>query len=269
MRSQELEFIRQLVQEQSGMLLSPDKDYLVESRLEPLLKEQRLADLSDLVSKLRGGGPIRKQVVEAMLVNETSFFRDKRPFDVLGASLMPELLKARAKERRITVWCAACSTGQEPYSVAMVIKGLLPAGWSVRIVATDLSEYALNRGRSGVYTLLEVNRGLPADMLARWFDRDDAKWKVKEELRQLVQWRNVNLLQRWPHMSPFDVVFMRNVLIYFDPDTNREILRQLRQRALRPDGYLFLGAGETTFNLDTTFTRSPFGAGCYRLESQP
>ncbi|MCZ7527731.1 MAG: protein-glutamate O-methyltransferase CheR [Acidimicrobiia bacterium] len=265
----EFDYIRELVRNRSAIVLDPGKEYLVESRLVPLARSEGLESIADLVSELRNGsgaGRLATQVVEAMTTNETSFFRDVHPFEALRSAVLPDLLKKRSGERALTIWCGAASSGQEPYSIAMTIKEHFPelGGWSIRFLATDLSTEMLEKARAGRYAQIEANRGLPAHLLVKYFERRGTGWQVKDELRGMVDYRPLNLIEPWPSLPRCDLVFLRNVLIYFDVETKRAILEKIRQ-VLRPDGYLFLGAAETTMNIHDGFERVPIDrAGCYR-----
>lgn len=264
------EFLRQLVRQRSGIVLGEDKAYLLESRLNPLAKAIGIADLAALTARLRGepSGQLSRQVVEAMTTNETFFFRDIHPFECLKKLVFPDLIAKRAGERRLDMWCAASSTGQEPYSIAMTMREHFPqiAGWSVRLLATDLATEVLKKARDGRYSQLEVNRGLPAPLLIKWFTKDGLDWKVKDDLRRMIEYRELNLLENYPISGGLDVIFIRNVLIYFDVETKKQILAKCR-RLLRPDGFLFLGGAETTMNIDDNFVRVEFDkGGCYRLK---
>ena len=265
----EFDFVRKLVHEQSAIVLEDGKGYLVESRLSPIARKAGLASLSELVARLqsRRDDALQREVVEAMTTNETTFFRDRHPFDALRDVLLPELLAARAKERRLTIWSAASSTGQEPYSIAMLLREHFPEllTWNVRILATDLNEEVLAKARAGQYGQVEINRGLAAPMLMKYFTRDGLKWIISGDLRRMVDFQQMNLAAPWPTMPPIDVIFLRNVLIYFDAPTKKRILANARQ-LLRPDGVLFLGGAETTINLDDAFERMPHEkAAVYRL----
>ena len=202
-----------------------------------------------------------------MTTNETTFFRDVHPFDALRTRVIPELMAARANERALTIWCGASSSGQEPYSIAITLREHFPqlAGWKVRLLATDLSSEMVRRTTAGSFSQLEVNRGMPAPMLVKWFDRRGVHWQAKPELCAMIEAFEMNLATPWPTLPAFDVVFLRNVLIYFDVETKRTILGKVR-RAMRPDGWLFLGGAETTLNLDDAFERVAVDrATCYRL----
>jgi len=268
----EFDFVRKLVHEQSAIVLEDGKGYLVESRLSPIARKAGLASLSELVARLqsRRDDALQREVVEAMTTNETTFFRDRHPFDALRDVLLPELLAARAKERRLTIWSAASSTGQEPYSIAMLLREHFPEllTWNVRILATDLNEEVLAKARAGQYGQVEINRGLAAPMLMKYFTRDGLKWIISGDLRRMVDFQQMNLAAPWPTMPPIDVIFLRNVLIYFDAPTKKRILANARQ-LLRPDGVLFLGGAETTINLDDAFERMPHEkAAVYRLRKR-
>jgi chemotaxis protein methyltransferase CheR len=253
-------FVRDLVRRESAIVLDTGKEYLVESRLTPLARQAGQVDVNAFVSALRSryNPVLTRQVVEALTTNETSWFRDGDPFAALRSDLFPALARNRPS-RQLRVWCAACSSGQEPYSVAMTALDT-PAltGWKVEIVATDLNEEVLARARAGTYSQLEVNRGLPASTLVRHFTRDGAHWRITPALAAAVTFRPLNLVRPFPAMGAFDVVLLRNVLIYFDLPTKRDILRRVRQ-VLSPDGYLFLGAAEMTMGVDDSWERVPAG----------
>lgn len=263
-------YISELVRSRSAIVLEPGKEYLVESRLIPLARSEGLADLAAVVIKLRTtrDAALATKVVEAMTTNETSWFRDQHPFDLFTRTVLPALATARSASKRLDVWCAAASSGQEPYSLAMLLQDWLITrpGWQARITATDISEDILAKARAARYSQLEVNRGLPAAMLVRHFDRAGTEWQVKEPLRRMIDYRQLNLAVPFPPMATYDVVFCRNVLIYFDTPTKKAILQRIR-RVLKPDGYLFLGGAETTLNLDDAFTRVHVDkATCYQLK---
>ena len=254
----EFAWVCQLVRRRSAIVLEPGKEYLVESRLLPVARTAGDATVGALVQRLRREpeGRLSDAVVEAMTTNETSFFRDQHPFDALSRHVLPDLIARRASERRLSIWCGAASAGQEPYTVAMLVREALAAhpGFTASVLATDLSQQMLTRTRDGRYSQLEVNRGLPAGMLVRWFDKVGTQWQVKPELRAMVQTRLVNLAGPFPPLGRHDVVFLRNVLIYFDTATKRQVLERVR-RVLRPDGYLFLGGAETTLTIDDAWER--------------
>lgn len=262
------DFLCNFVREKSAIVLEPSKAYLVESRLNPVARENGLASLDDLVAALKkpGNRDIATQVIDAMTTNESSFFRDLHPFEALKTMIIPELMEKRAKERTLNIWSNACSSGQEVYSIAMLLRESFPAlaSWKVRLIASDLSTSILKKAQEGVFNQTEVNRGLPMPMLIKYFTKNGLQWQVKEDIRKSIEFREVNLIETWPPTLPtMDIVFLRNVLIYFSPETKTTILNKVH-RILRPDGCLFLGGAETTMNLDTKFVRTPVGkATCY------
>ena len=255
---QDLSYVRTLVYDASAIVIEPGKEYLVEARLDPLAREAGFASLGQLVTHLRGTvrNGLHARVVEAMTTNETTFFRDVHPFELLKAEVLPRLLEARKASKRVTIWCGASSTGQEPYTIAMLLRehfsGL--ADWRISIVATDLSTAVLERAKAGVYSHLEVNRGLPAPLLVKYFEKAGASFRLKPEITRMVEFRSLNLTASWPSLGPVDIVFLRNVLIYFDVPTKKKILGRVHD-LLPQDGVLFLGGAETTLNLDDRFRR--------------
>jgi chemotaxis protein methyltransferase CheR len=263
------EFLRKLLKERSGLDLSADKQYLVESRLIPLARRAGLAGIAELVAKIRTGAEaLTSDVVEAMTTNETFFFRDKIPFDHLREAILPALVQARAGRRSLRIWCAASSTGQEPYSIAMCVKefaGL--SGWRVEIVATDLSQEVLEKSRAGLYSQFEVQRGLPIQMLVKHFSQTGELWQLNADIRAMVQHRQLNLLQDFSHLGTFDVIFCRNVLIYFDQETKVGIFERV-SRMLEPDGVLALGAAETVVGICDAFRPYPERRGLYRVNAE-
>ncbi len=262
----EFEFLRKFLKERSGLDLSVDKQYLVESRLQPMARRMGLSGLDMLIQKIRSGSAaVADEVVDAMTTNETFFFRDKIPFELLRDVAIPELLAARANRRSIRIWCAAASTGQEPYSIAMVLKelGAALAGWRVEIVATDISPTVLEKSRSGMYSQFEVQRGLPIQYLVKYFKQIGDMWQINPDLRAMVQYRSFNLLQDFAGLGRFDIIFCRNVLIYFDQDTKVSIFSRLA-RSLEGDGYLMLGAAETVVGLTDAFKPYQERRGLYR-----
>ncbi|MGY0570824.1 CheR family methyltransferase [Bradyrhizobium sp. RDM12] len=266
MNPPEYEYLRKLLKERSGLDLSADKQYLIESRLLPLARKAGISGIPELVQKLQGGSiALITSVVEAMTTNETFFFRDKIPFDHFRDTIMPEVLKARAARRSVRIWCAAGSTGQEPYSLAMTLKemGAALTGWRVEIIATDLSQEVLEKAKAGVYSQFEVQRGLPIQMLMKHFKQTGETWQVNPDLRAMIQHRQLNLLQDFSHLGTFDVIFCRNVLIYFDQETKINIFNRLA-RQIEPDGFMVLGAAETVVGLTDTFRPIADRRGLYR-----
>lgn len=264
----DFDYLRSLLHQRSAMALGAEKGYLVESRLLPLARREGLDSVAALVARLRAAphNGLHQQVVEAMTINETSFFRDALPFEALRQVVLPETIRRQAAQRCLRIWSAACSTGQEPYSIALLLREHFPqlAGWDVRLLATDLSGASLARARQGRYTQMEVNRGLSAALLVKHFHRAGLEWQLNDDVRRLVEFRPLNLIEAWPLPPALDVVFLRNVLIYFDVDTKKQVLGRVG-RLLAPGGALFLGGAETTLHLDETFERVPFErSGYYR-----
>ncbi len=256
------EYVRQLLHSRSAIVLEPTKGYLVESRLSPIANQLGLSGIRDLVGKLRQQphGELHERVVDAMTTNETSFFRDVHPFESLCSQIIPELVARRQQRRALHIWSAACSTGQEPFTLAMLLRESFPqlAGWEVKIHATDLSRAVLERAAAATYTQAEVNRGLPSRLLVKYFERRGANWVVKPEVRGLVTFRHLNLNERWTGLPTMDVILLRNVLIYFNPDTKSQILAKVH-RQMTPDGALLLGGAESTMGLSTDFERVVLG----------
>lgn len=252
----DFDYLRQLLKQRSGLIVTMDKQYLLESRLMPVARKAGASGLSELVQKMKAAGSERLivEVVEAMTTNESFFFRDKVPFEHFRDVIVPAMLKTRASAKRIRIWCAAASTGQEPYSLAMILKdmALRLGGWRVDILATDLSHEVLEKAKAGIYSQFEVQRGLPVQMLVKYFTQTGELWQVAPEIRGMVQYRPFNLLEDFAPLGRFDVVFCRNVLIYFDQDTKVNVLNRLA-RVMEPDGYLVLGAAETVVGLTTSF----------------
>jgi len=260
------EYLRRFLKDRSGLDLSADKQYLIESRLLPLLRKSGLPDISELVQKMKdGSADTMSQVVEAMTTNETFFFRDKLPFEHFRDSIIPEMLRARANRRSIRIWCAAGSTGQEPYSLAMCLKemGAAMAGWRIEILATDLSQEVIEKARAGLYSQFEVQRGLPIQLLVKYFKQAGEFWQINADIRAMVQHRQVNLLHDFSQLGIFDVIFCRNVLIYFDQDTKVSVFHRLA-RATEADGFLVLGAAETAVALTDVFKPHPERRCLYR-----
>jgi chemotaxis protein methyltransferase CheR len=260
------DYLRALLKERSGLSLSNEKQYLVESRLLPVVRKAGLNGLSDLVAKLKAPGAtmLTTRVVEAMTTNESFFFRDKTPFEHFRDTIMPALLQARANSRRIRIWCAAAAAGQEPYSLAICLREMADklAGWRVDLLATDLSGEILERAKSGIYSQFEAQRGLPIQMLLKYFTQVGDRWQVNAELRDMVRFRPINLLYDFAPLGTFDVVFCRNVLIYFDAPTKAATFKRL-SRVVASDGYLLLGAAETVIGLTDMFKPVPDKRGLY------
>lgn len=255
------QFLQHYVLETSGIVIDAGKDYLFEARLMPLVRRENLRSLNDLCAlmKATSGTPIRQEILEAMTTNETLFFRDMAPFDALKTAILVELKTKRALTKRIRIWSAAASSGQEAYSLAMLLLECGFRDWSLHIVGTDIAESVLERARRGRYSQLEVNRGLPAPYLIKYFTRHGLEWQIKDEIRKMVKFERLDLRRGTAGPGAFDIVFCRNVLIYFDQPTKRQILSNI-QSALAPGGYLSLGAAETIINLNDSLEKRVFGA---------
>ncbi len=251
-------FVCTMVRERSAIELEASKSYLIEARLLPLAKQNGFASTNEFIQgvRVKRQPELERKLVEAMTTNETSFYRDTHPFTALRTTILPEMCQLREAKKALNIWSAACSTGQELYSVAMLIREHFSNlnTWNVHLVGTDLSEEVLSRARAGKFSQIEVNRGLPAPLLLKYFEREGMTWQIKPEIRSNTSFTKLNLIERWPPLPRMDIVFLRNVLIYFSPDTKREILRKVRQ-IMSPHAVLFLGAAETTIGLDTSFER--------------
>ena len=256
MTPQDFDWLRKLLKERSGLTLSAEKQYLLESRLLPVVRRNGLANLAELVTRLKSAttSPLAIAVIEAMTTNETYFFRDKIPFDHLRETVIPSLIAARGREKRIRIWCTAASSGQEPFSIAMVLKSMASQlrGYRTEVLATDLSGEVLDRAKAGVFSQFEVQRGLPIQLLVRYFSKVGDNWQIAPEIRDMVQFRTLNLLHDFSPLGSFDLIFCRNVLIYFDQPSKIAVLERL-VRHIPDDGFLFLGAAETVVGLTQRF----------------
>ena len=268
MSPEDYAFLSDLLKKESGLSLTVGKEYLVTSRLDPVAASMGLTNLEGLVRRLRihPDAELVQTVCEAMTTNETLFFRDAKPFENLQQVVFPALTEARRNLRRLRIWCAACSTGQEPYSIAMMIEATFPElkTWQVEILGTDISTEALERARAGRYTQFEVQRGLPVQMLVRFFKQEGRDWVAVREIRNRVTFREFNLLQPFAQLGQFDIIFCRNILIYLDTPTKSAVLRRLAG-VLARDGYLFLGGAETVLGLSDEFERAEFKGNSYTL----
>lgn len=257
--SADFDYLQRMVYDASAIVLEKGKEYLLESRLMPIAQKSDFKSIRELVAYLIANPSdrrIRADLIEAMTTNETLWFRDIHPFEALRKVVIPELIEQRSATRSLNIWSAACSTGQEPYSLAIMLRENFPelSAWNVRIVATDISPKVLARAVEGAYMQVEVDRGLSPQLKAKYFVQKENMWHVRPELKKILEFREINLTKAWPMMPTFDIVFIRNVLIYFDVDTKRAILQKIK-KVMRPAGYLFLGAAETTVNIDDTWER--------------
>ncbi|MGE0611348.1 MAG: protein-glutamate O-methyltransferase CheR [Hyphomicrobiales bacterium] len=272
MTPQDFDYLREMLKTRSGLVLSEEKKYLVESRLLPLARENGLDSLSALVGALKSasGELLRRRATEAMTINESFFYRDKTPFENFRNIMVPALKASKGASRRLRIWCAASSSGQEPYSLAMEIREMGPAlaGWNIEIVGTDICSEVLEKARTGLYSQFEVQRGLPIQMLVKYFKQTGTMWQIDASIRAMVRYTQFNLLETFSQLGTFDIVFCRNVLIYFDADTKRDILMRI-SRQLAPDGFLVLGAAETVIGLTDAFATMREARGLYRHANAP
>ena len=265
----EFSFVSQLVRREAAIVLAPGKEYLVEARLIPVARQVGAASVTEFLANLqrKPNSADQRRIIDALTTNETSWFRDREPFTALTDVVLPELVKNRGSQRKVRLWSAASSSGQEAYSLAITLQESLPAGWSYEIMGSDISTEMIKRAEAAEYSQVEVNRGLPATQLVQYFERVGAHWRVAPHLRRNVSFKQMNLTAPLPAMPPFDVIFLRNVLIYFDVATKKSVLRNVA-RLLRPDGWLFLGAAETTIGIDDNYERVAAGrTSAYRVRS--
>ncbi len=268
MTPEDFQFIGGLLKKRSGLVLSSDKYYLLESRLMPVARKHGLKGLDELIQAVResGEGPLVIDVVEAMTTNESFFFRDTKPFDLFRDKILPPLIESRSARKSFRIFCAAASSGQEPYSLAMILKEAAAQlqGWRIDIVGTDISTVILEKAKAGLYSQFEVQRGLPIQLLVKYFEKKDDQWQISQELRDMVTYKEYNLLNDLKPLGKFDVVFCRNVLIYFDRETKSKVLKNIA--GLMPDdGTLFLGGAETVLGISERFRPVPEQRGVYGL----
>ncbi len=266
MRKEDFDLLSTILKERSGLVLSEDKVYLLESRLTPIARKKGMETLDDLINeiRLRRKEELLNEITEAMTTNESFFFRDNTPFDLLKDDVLPALMQSRAASKRIRIWCSAASTGQEPYSIAIILKEMAAEldGWKIDIVGTDLSNKVLDKAKAGIYSQFEVQRGLPIKLLMKYFTQAGEMWQISDEIRRMVTYRPFNLLNDYSSLGTFDVIFCRNVLIYFQQDTKAAVLNRLRGQ-MPDDGTLFLGAAETVLGLSDKFKPVPGKRGMY------
>ncbi|MCB1720337.1 MAG: protein-glutamate O-methyltransferase CheR [Alphaproteobacteria bacterium] len=272
MKITDFDIYKDLLKEKSGLVLTQDKSYLVESRLNPVAKKWGYDSLDTMTMALQGvpDKDLVRDIVEAMTTNETSFFRDSRPFDLFKDVVIKYMKEARAPRRRLRIWCAAASSGQEPYTIAMLLKeaAMEFPGWSFEIIATDISHDILNLAREGRYTQFEVQRGLPIQLLMKYFTQDGDRWQLNDEIRKMVKYDYFNLLDPMAKLGTFDIIFCRNVLIYFDEQTKGMVLDKMAQQ-IEKDGFLFLGGAETVLGITNSFKPIPDRRGLYAVEGSP
>ncbi|WP_261343494.1 CheR family methyltransferase [Gimesia fumaroli] len=258
MSPEDYRYITDFLLETTGLSLGENKEYLLEARLIPLAQAHGMNGIQDLVLSLRSGidPTLRQDVMEAMTTNESSFFRDRRPFDELKNSILPDIIAERSMTQKLRIWCSACSHGQEPYSIVMTLREHFPelADWNIQIVATDLCTKALNRAEEGVYSQFEVQRGLPVQLLMKYFEQCEQGWKIKSDSGVNIQWKRLNLLEDFKHLGMFDIVFCRNVLIYFKPEMKKDILNRVSEQ-MHSSGVLLLGAAETVLGISDNYSK--------------
>ncbi|KKJ76382.1 chemotaxis protein CheR [Kiloniella litopenaei] len=268
MNVSDFDFISQFLKKRSGLVLSQDKAYLLESRLNPVARKWSLSGFDELVQKVRATNDERilNDITEAMTTNESFFFRDQKPFDQFKDLVLPHMLEKRASSKTIRIWSAACSSGQEPYTLAMLLKEAGPAlaGWKIEIIATDLSNEILNKAKEGVYTQFEVQRGLPINLLVKYFQQNGDRWQIDSSIRNMVTFKPFNLLESPAMLGKFDIVFCRNVLIYFDQPTKSAVLKNIAKQ-MPDDGFLYLGGAETVLGISDEFQLIPGKRGIYGL----
>lgn len=256
MRPEDFEFLSRMLKRRSGLTLNPDKVYLLESRLTPLARRRGLDGIDALVAELRrtNSETLAREITDAMTTNESFFFRDRTPFDIFERQVLPMLHQRRAVGKRFRIWCAACSTGQEPYSLAMILKNQEAQwrGWSIEIIGSDIARPVLKKAEAGLYSQFEVQRGLPIQMLMKYFTQVGDQWQLAPEIRSMVKFKEFNLLESFVPLGHFDVIYCRNVLIYFDQPTKKEVLERMR-KIMPSDGVLFLGAAETVLGITDAF----------------
>lgn len=267
--SRDFEYLRDFLMKSSGLVVKPEKEYLLKSRLEPLARSQGMESISELVSKMKSptARDLQITVTDAMTTNESLFYRDKTPFEHLDKIMLPYLLEARKAKRRVRIWCAASSTGQEPYSIAMSLKeqAAKVAGWNFEILGTDISKTVLAKASSGEYTQFEVQRGLPIKLLLKYFTQQGENWVLNEDIRKMVKYQEGNLLASFSNIGKFDIVFCRNVLIYFDLETKKQVLEKIAMQMDR-DSYLLLGAAETVMGVCDKFEAVKGARGLYKMK---
>lgn len=268
MTPDQFDFIAKILKDRSGLALTGDKMYLLESRLTPIARKHGLEDLGALVNEVqtKKSEPMTREITEAMTTNESFFFRDGRPFDMFREYVLPQLLESRSNRKTLRIWSAACSSGQEPYSLAMILKeeAAKLQDWRIEIIATDLSGDILEKAKVGIYSQFEVQRGLPIQLLMKYFEQNNEMWQIDSAIRAMVKYQEINLLEDLASLGKFDVVFCRNVLIYFDQPTKTKVLDAI-SRQMPKDGYLFMGAAETVLGVSETFKPVPSQRGLYSM----
>ena len=274
LKAAEFEYITQLLKRECAIVLEPGKEYLVELRLGILADANGFPSYHTLIYKLMQNNDVdlTNKVIDAMTTNETLFFRDLKPYEFLQKELLPHIFSRANQSRELNIWSAACSTGQEPYSIAMLLAKNFPIisqQWKTTFIATDISTTCINYARKGIYNQFEVNRGLPLPYLVQYFFQTNAGWEIKEEIKKMFVFQELNLIKEWPFLPKMDIIFLRNVFIYFDVSTKKKILSKIKKQ-LKPNGYLFLGSAETPIYIDNSFQRinTSLNVNCYQYQQQ-
>lgn len=268
----DFDIYKDLLRSKSGLVLTQDKSYLIESRLNPIAKKWGYEDLVAMTAILRGVPPadLVNDIIEAMTTNETSFFRDIKPFEVLKNTVLPYFREKNPGSKRLRIWCAAASSGQEPCSIAMTLleESAKMSGWTYEIIATDISHEILDQAKEGVYTQFEVQRGLPITHLVKHFTQKGDKWALNQEIKNMIQFKYFNLLDNMAGMGQFDIIFCRNVLIYFDQPTKKDVMERFTKQ-MSDDAFLFLGGAETVMGITDEFKAVPDNRGLYAKAQSP
>lgn len=267
--SRDFEYLRDFLMKSSGLVVKPEKEYLLKSRLEPLARAQGMESISELVASMKSPAAknLQVNVTDAMTTNESLFFRDKTPFEHLDNIMLPYFLNARKSNKRLRIWCAASSTGQEPYSIAISLKeqAIKLAGWNFELLGTDISKTVLDKASTGGYTQFEVQRGLPIKLLLKYFTQQGDSWLINDDIRKMVKYKESNLLESFSNLGKFDIVFCRNVLIYFDLETKKQVLEKIAMQ-MEKDSYLLLGAAETVMGVCEKFEAVKGARGLYKMK---
>ncbi|MGQ3891281.1 CheR family methyltransferase [Legionella sp. CNM-4043-24] len=269
MNPADFDFIRQFIKNEAAIIIEPGKEYFVESRLNPVVKDAGYPSLEGLISDIRCKPieDLKLKVIDALTINETLFFRDIHPFEALKNTILPAILAKKGKDKKLNIWCAASSGGQEPYTIAMILKEHDDSmkDWTINFIASDISETMLAKAKEGIYNQLEVNRGLPVSYLMKYFKKNGSNWQINDDIRRMVRYQKINLMSPWL-LPTMDLVFMRNVLIYFNIETKKNIFKRV-EKMLHPDGYFFLGGAETTLGISDEFERTDIHrVSCYQLK---
>lgn len=271
MSNTNFKFLQQFIKEQTAIVIDLEKEYLIEARLGPIAKELGLPSIDVLLDEVRTkpNDKLRTRIIDAITTNETFFFRDVYPFEFLKNKAVLDVIEKKKPEKKLNIWCAAASSGQEPYTIAMILKDYAAKldGWVINFIASDLSETMLEKAKLGIYNQLEVNRGLPMPYLIKYFEKVGSSWQIKQEIRDMIKFQKINLKNTW-QLARMDIIFMRNVLIYFDLDTKKDIFKRL-EFILNPEGYLFLGGSETLLGISNNFERLGVEkVPCYQLKKK-